>query len=252
MSDTPFPAGTGADPGTAAGPDTSAGPDTVAAARALRAGGAVILPNPSPLTYVVTATTPRAVNDAKGRRAGQEVALWVHEDATWWSLATALDLEPAALRAAFTLLREQLVTLLVPVRAGAPAPPWTDPALRDGHLLLFGAQWTPVSTLLRSFPRLYVSSANRTGMPPADTAARATAMFGPGVPVVDADHLRCPGTPHAATTMLRMGTGGDLSHVRRGAQDRAHGADPDAYPAYLRATEPHRWRPFGQGSPAST
>ncbi|CAM5291142.1 hypothetical protein SAVIM338S_00301 [Streptomyces avidinii] len=211
-------------------------PDTSAAAHALRAGKAVILPNPSPLTYVVTATTPGAVNEAKGRPTGQEVALWVHDDAVWSELGAALDLTPAALRTAFTLLREQLVTLLVPVRADVPPSPWTAPAFRDGHLLLFGANWRPLSPLLERFPRLYVSSANRTGQPPAPSAVRATAMFGPGVPVVDADALRRPGAPHAATTMLRIGRGGDLAHVRHGAQDQAHGPDPDAYLAHLRST----------------
>lgn len=215
-------------------------PDTGAAADALRAGGAVILPNPSPLTYVVAATTPGAVNDAKGRPTGQEVALWVHDDAVWRALATELALTPAALRTAFALLREERVTLLVPVRADARPSPWTGPALRDGHLLLFGAQWGPLSALLTGFPQLYVSSANRTGQPPADTAARATAMFGPGIPVVDAEALRRPGTPHAATTMLRIGSGGDLEHVRRGAQDQAHGPEPEAYLAHLRAAHAGR------------
>ncbi|MCX4775634.1 hypothetical protein [Streptomyces sp. NBC_01264] len=211
-------------------------PDTgAAAAAALRAGGAVILPNPSPLTYVVAATAPGAVNDAKGRPTGQEVALWVHDDAVWSDLGPQLALAPAALRTAFALLREERVTLLVPVRPDARPSPWTGPALRDGHLLLFGAHWSPLSALLTDFPHLYVSSANRTGQPPADTAARATAMFGPGIPVVDADALRHPGTPHAATTMLRIGSGGELAHVRRGAQDRAHGPDPEVYLAHLRA-----------------
>ncbi|MFF3212644.1 hypothetical protein ACFYYB_18480 [Streptomyces sp. NPDC002886] len=210
-------------------------PDTNAAADALRAGRAVILPNPSPLTYVVAATTPGAVNDAKGRPTGQEVALWVHDDAVWSDLGQELALTPAALRTAFALLRDERVTLLVPVRAQARPSPWTGPALRDGHLLLFGAHWRPLSPLLTGFPHLYVSSANRTGQPPADTAARAAAMFGPGVPVVDADALRRPGTPHAATTMLRIGAGGDLAHVRGGAQDRAHGPGPEAYLTHLRA-----------------
>ncbi|WP_327257824.1 hypothetical protein [Streptomyces sp. NBC_01244] len=125
----------------------------------------------------------------------------------------------------------------MPVRADAWPSPWTGPALRDGHLLLFGAHWRPLSPLLTGFPRLCVSSVNRTGRPPADTAARATAMFGPGIPVVDADALRHPGTPHAATTMLRIGSGGDLALVRRGAQDRAHGPDPDLYLARLRAAQ---------------
>lgn len=204
-----------------------------AAVHALQAGEAAILPNPSPLTYVVTATTPRAVNAAKGRPTGQDVALWVHDDTAWSDLGPHLDLAPDALHTAFGLLREELVTLLVPVRADAAPCAWTAPALRDGHLLLFGAHWQPLSGLLTRFPHLYVSSANRTGQPPAATAAGARAMFGPGVTVVDADALRHPDAAHAATTMLRIGPAGDLTHVRHGAQDRAHGPDPQAYLAHL-------------------
>ncbi|WP_327308882.1 2-isopropylmalate synthase [Streptomyces sp. NBC_01298] len=94
---------------------------------------------------------------------------------------------------------------------------------------------TVVLTHLASRRVLRTVAGRRTGQPPADTAARATAMFGPGIPVVDADALRRPGTSHAATTMLRIGAGGDLAHVRGGAQDRAHGPDPEAYLTHLRA-----------------
>ncbi|GAB7184608.1 hypothetical protein ATKI12_4439 [Kitasatospora sp. Ki12] len=208
--------------------------DTSPAAHALTAGRAVILPNPSPLTYVVTATTPQAVNNAKGRPTDQEVALWVHDDTTWTDLTARLDLTPTALRTAYTLLRDHLVTLLVPVHTDTPPPAWTTPALRDGHLLLFGTRWHPLTPLLDRFPRLYVSSANRTGQPPAATAPQATAMFGPETPVTDADTLRRTGTPHAATTMLRITPGGDLAHIRHGAQDQAHGSDPNRYLAHLR------------------
>ncbi|BDH05308.1 hypothetical protein [Streptomyces seoulensis] len=210
--------------------------DTGRAADALTTGRAAVLPNPSPLTYVVAATDPQAVNRAKGRPTGQEVALWVHGDATWTSLAPALDLTPAALDTALDLLRVELLTLLVPVRADAPPPDWATPALRDGHLLLFGAHWQPLAPLLARFPLLYVSSANRTGHTPAPTATRAAAMFGPGVPVTDADHLRSAGTPHAATTMLRIAPDGSLTHVRHGAQDHAHGPDPSRYLEHLERT----------------
>ncbi|QMU70490.1 hypothetical protein [Streptacidiphilus sp. P02-A3a] len=209
--------------------------DTGPAADALAAAGAAILPNPSPLTYVVAATDPRAVNNAKARPAGQEVALWLHHDATWTDLVPALDLTSTALGTALDLLRVELVTLLVPVRANASAPAWSLPALRDGHLLLFGARWQPLAPLLARFPRLYVSSANRTGQAPAATAAQAAAMFGPGIPVTDADHLRDPGTPHAATTMLRIAPDGALAHIRHGAQDRAHGTNSARYLEHLGA-----------------
>ncbi|MFJ1707511.1 hypothetical protein [Kitasatospora sp. NPDC088346] len=209
--------------------------DTGVVAAALADGRAAILPNPSPLTYVVAATAPAVVNHAKGRPAGQEVALWVHHDAAWHGLGAALALSPAALRSALTLLRDELVTLLVPVRAGEPVPGPALPALRDGHLLLFGARWRPLAPLLGGFPLLYVSSANRTGRAPVATTAEAVAAFGPGVPVLGADALRDAGAPHAATTTLRIAADGSLALVRRGAQDRAHGPDPAGYLARLRA-----------------
>lgn len=46
-----------------------------AVADALRAGRPVVVPNPAPLTYVIAARDPRAVNVAKGRPAEQSVAL---------------------------------------------------------------------------------------------------------------------------------------------------------------------------------
>ncbi|MFJ4479513.1 Sua5/YciO/YrdC/YwlC family protein [Streptomyces xanthochromogenes] len=215
--------------------------DIGTAANALATGQAVILPNPSPLTYVVAATTPEAVNNAKARPADQEVALWVHSDTTWTELTPELDLTPAALGTALNLLRVEMITLLVPVRIDTVPPVWATPALRDGHLLLFGAHWPPMARLLARFPRLYVSSANRTGRPPAPTATHATAMFGPDIPVVDADRLRDTGTLHAATTMLRIASDGTLTHIRHGAQDHAHGSNPQHYLRHLdraRGVEP--------------
>ncbi|HEV2637298.1 MAG TPA: hypothetical protein VGX23_19250 [Actinocrinis sp.] len=217
-------------------PTTSAPLNTDAAAQALSAGRAAILPNPSPLTYVVAATTPQAVNNAKARPTDQEVALWVHDDTTWTDLTRALDLPPAALSTALALLRTELVTLLVPVRADTRPPAWALPALREGHLLLFGSRWQPLTPLLAQFPRLYVSSANRTGQPPAATAAQAAAMFGPDIHVTDSDHLRNTGTAHAATTMLRIAPDGTLTHIRQGAQDQAHGPDPASYLKWLLTT----------------
>lgn len=56
-----------------------------AAAEALRAGSAVVFPNPYPLTSVVAATAPDVVNTAKGRPADQAVALWLVDDDPWSS-----------------------------------------------------------------------------------------------------------------------------------------------------------------------
>ncbi|MEV4612705.1 hypothetical protein AB0K43_08890 [Kitasatospora sp. NPDC049258] len=224
-------------------------PGTVEVRRALAAGRAAVLPNPSPLTYVVAATTPYAVNTAKGRPAGQEVAAWVHAAAAWEGLAPALDLTPAAIRSATVLLRRELVTLLVPLREGAAAPDWIAPAVRDGHALLFGARWAPLAGLLAAHPRLYVSSANRTGRPPAATAAGAAAMFGERAPVLDGDALREHGRPHAATTMLRIAADGRPALVRRGAQDAAHGPDPAHYLRWLGTPSAAAAAPPGPAGP---
>lgn len=237
---------------------------------ALAAGSAIVLPGPPPLTYVVAATTPAAVNTAKGRPAGQEVAAWITGDVTWASLSGMLALDAAGVALARRLLVDEQVTLLVPLRADVPAADWLAPAVRDGYALLFGARWGPLRVLHERFPLLYVSSANRTGHAPAAHAAAARAMLGPHIPVLDADALppqagagADAGPRRAATTMLRLrhrlptqttsagetsaggaAAGGGVSGgvviggwavdlVRRGAQDAAH-PDPAAYLAELR------------------
>jgi tRNA A37 threonylcarbamoyladenosine synthetase subunit TsaC/SUA5/YrdC len=183
---------------------------------ALRSGAAVVLPNPSPLTYVVAATSPEAVNRAKRRPASQEVAVWVLSDDIWAEIAAVTDLtdpDPA-----YRLLREARITALLPVRRPASVLPWLVPAIRDDHALLFGTCWPPILPALGSFPYLYVSSANRTGRPPAAAAAEAAEMFGEEV-VLDGDAARDPSVRHAATSMVRISPDGALELVRSGATD---------------------------------
>ncbi|GAA2586464.1 hypothetical protein GCM10010435_75810 [Winogradskya consettensis] len=197
----------------------------------LLAGGAVVLPNPFPLTYVVTARVPAAVNRAKGRPADQAVALWCHDDETLASVLAFSALDPGSASAALArrLLREELVTLLLPMRT---VPDFLAPATRDGWTLLFGAR----SPLVAGHPLLYVSSANRSGSPPAATAAAARAMFPADVPVLDSG----PDAPgeRAATTTLRLHADGRLELHRRGAQDRLLGTD--AYLDRLRSAGQRR------------
>lgn len=204
-------------------------PGVAEARHALAAGRVAIVPNPTPLAYGIAAITPHAVNAAKGRPQDQAVAVWLHDDTAWQDLAPALNLQPAALRTAFALLRRELVTLLVPLRDHTPLPAWITPAVREGHALLYGGRWAPLTRLLADFPQLYASSANRTGHPPAVTAAQATAIFGRHVPVVNGDALRDLNRPHFSTTMLRIAPEGNLTLVRHGAQDTANGLDPAAY-----------------------
>ncbi|MER7582612.1 hypothetical protein [Kitasatospora sp. NPDC097691] len=205
--------------------------DVDGARAALRRGAAVVLPNPAPLTSVVAATDPQAVNTAKGRPAGQAVALWAHDPDTATALAPVLDLDPRLSAVARRLLADELVTLLVPLRSGARGPSWLSPATRDGWTLLFGARWTPLLPVLADHPVLYVSSANRTGHPPAGSAATAAAMFPATVPILGSASLtgadREPAEgPRAATTTLRLHPDGRIDLHRHGAQDRpypAHG-----------------------------
>ncbi|MFD5824382.1 hypothetical protein [Lentzea sp. NPDC060358] len=200
------------------------------AAAALRAGEAVVLPNPFPLTSVVAATSPEAVNKAKQRPAGQAVALWLVDDDLWAEFARALDLDGPTRRFARDLLVRERLTLLVPVLP-EPLPAWAREAVRDDHVLVFGACWPPVLPVLAGVAPLHVSSANRTGSTPAASQAEARAAFAAEVHVLDVARY-APGEGRAATTTLRVGRGRALTHTRRGAQDRAHGT-PDAYVAHL-------------------
>ncbi|MGH7883532.1 MAG: hypothetical protein ACREN8_11640 [Candidatus Dormibacteraceae bacterium] len=204
-------------------------PGIAEARHALAAGRVAILPNPTPLAYGVAAITPHAVNVAKGRLRDQAVSVWLHDDTAWQDLVPALNLPPAARQTALALLRREFVTLLVPLRDHPLLPAWITPAVREGYALLYGGRWAPLTRLLADFPQLYVSSANRTGHPPAATAAQATAIFGIHAPVVDADALRDLSQHHSSTTMLRIAPDGNLTLVRRGAQDAANGPDPAAY-----------------------
>ncbi|MER5553807.1 hypothetical protein ABT001_19410 [Streptomyces sp. NPDC002793] len=207
--------------------------------QSLSHGRAVVLPNPAPLTCVVAATTPHAVNLAKGRPADQAVALWIHHSRTLATVIDALDLGPDLAAAARRLLTEERVTLLAPLREGLPLPDWMGPAAKDGWTLLFGARWAPLLPVLEEHPLLYVSSANRTGHPPAATASDARAMFPDDVPVLDpaelpGAHEEREGTPRAATTTVRLHRDGSVGVHRNGAQDRLYPSG--GYVDHLRTT----------------
>ncbi len=207
--------------------------EPAAAADALRAGSAVVFPNPYPLTSVVAATSPDVVNTAKGRPADQAVALWLVDDERWTEFADALDLDNATRGLARDLLVHERLTLLLPL-VTARVPDWASPATRDGHALVFGACWDPLRPILTGIGHLHVSSANRTGHRPAATPAEARAMFPPEVHVLDATD-GSPDAGRAATTTLRVSRHHGLAHTRSGAQDRDH-SGPDAYLAHLHAS----------------
>ncbi|ROQ63743.1 telomere recombination protein [Streptomyces sp. 840.1] len=204
--------------------------------RALRGDAAVVLPNPPPLTHVVTATRPHTVNEAKARPAAQPVALWAHHPATLRTVTACTGLDPAGTALAGRLLAEEHLTLLLPLRTDTRLPAWLPPACKDGWVLLFGARWHPLVPLLDDHPVLYVSSANRTGHQPATTPAEALAMFPASVPVL---HLPHPGDDPAdsatrrATTTVALHPDGNLALHRTGAQDQPY-PHPDDYLAHLR------------------
>ena len=213
------------------------------ARQSLREGAAVVLPNAAPLTHVVTATRASTVNEAKGRPSDQPVALWAHHPDTLASLDQVWDLGREAAETARWMLAEERLTVLVPVRpdpSGRPA--WLGPAVKDGWMLLFGARWQPLVPLLDEHPVLYVSSANRTGHPPAATAEDALRMFPPGVEVLrrpdgGTEPRAADGPARRATTTIRLHTDGSTKLHRHGAQDQDT-TGPDAYLRRLRRRRP--------------
>lgn len=194
------------------------------ACRALAAGRAVVVPNPSPMTYGVVATDPRAVNALKGRPPDQNVAVSLHDPAEWQAVVPCLDLPADWPDRVWALLGRRL-SLLVPLRSSYPE--WLAPAVRSGYLAVFSGWWAPTARLWDGFPRLYGSSANRTGQRPAATAAEAIDSFGSDAVVVDADALRDPGRPHGASTMVRIAPDGEPNVHRPGIQDA--GLDPQEF-----------------------
>ena len=188
------------------------------------------IPNPPPLTYVLAASDPRAVNTAKGRPADQSVAVWVTTDPIWDELANVIALQQHATEMARQLLVGELVTLLVPVDP-CRQPQWLAPAVRDGHALLFGARWAPLRDIFADAGVLYVSSANRTGSAPAETAEQIDHAFGSSVPVLELPDWQ-PGLRRRATTTVRIYDDGALKVTREGAQDHVFGG-PSPYLDHL-------------------
>lgn len=181
----------------------------------LAEGRPVVVPNPSPMTYGVVGPDAGLVNALKQRPPDQSVAISLH-DTQWPRLVPALDVPEGALPRIAELLRLR-VSLLVPVHETYPR--WMAPAVRSGYLAVFRGWWEPAATLWDRFPRLFGSSANRTGQPAAASAAQARATFGDDAPIVDGDALRDPGVAHAPSSMVRVAPDGTVTRYRSGAQD---------------------------------
>lgn len=190
-----------------------------AACAALAAGRAVVLPNATPLAYILVATSPRAVNRVKGRALEQSVGITLYDDADWRALQPMLDLTPDAFARMLSLMRQQLLSFLAPVRPNAELPEWLRPAVRDGWLGAFAGRWRPLTPLWERFPRLFGSSANRTGQPPVGSAAEAAAVFGDQTVVIDGDAQRELAATRGASTILRIWPDGTIALHRTGAHD---------------------------------
>ncbi|MGW7681712.1 META domain-containing protein [Kribbella sp. NPDC054772] len=195
------------------------------AVEALREGSAVVVATPSPMTYVVVARDPRAVNALKGRPVDQPVGISVHSEAAHDQLFRYLDLRADALAMVDFALAER-ITVLAPIRSDPAMPEWLTPAVQDGWVLFFDGYWGPLAFLWESHPFLYGSSANRTGEAPAASAAEARSQFPARTMIIDADHLRTPAATHAASTVIRVDADGQPALHRSGFRDQAAGG-PD-------------------------
>jgi tRNA A37 threonylcarbamoyladenosine synthetase subunit TsaC/SUA5/YrdC len=179
-------------------------------------GEAIVVPMPSPLAYCVVATTPEAINEAKGRPHNQEVASWTLDTN---QILDHVEVDPREARLLPWLLHDEGLTVLLSPRADQPIPCHWRPSYRDGRVLLFGIRWRHLEGWMTTCKRpLYISSANRTGMPSAVTTAEVRAQMPSGIFIVDGDELRDPERKHGSTTMVRFGNGA-LQVVRHGIHD---------------------------------
>ncbi|MFI5695498.1 META domain-containing protein [Kribbella sp. NPDC051586] len=192
------------------------------AVEAMRAGGAVVVTNPSPMTYGVVARDARAINRLKGRPVDQPVGISIHGETAHDQLFRYLDVGTDT-RAAIDFALAERITVLAPIRPDPTRPEWLAPAIQDGWVVFFDGCWGQLAYLWTSFPFLYGSSANRTGEAPAASAAEARRQFPGGTMVIDADHLREPAATYGASTMIRVEPDGRMSLHRSGIQDQAAG-----------------------------
>ncbi|WP_410789773.1 META domain-containing protein [Kribbella sp. C-35] len=192
------------------------------AVEVLRGGGAVVVTNPSPLTYGVVARDARAVNLLRGRPVDQPVAISVHSEAAHDQLFHYLDL-PTDVLATIDFALAERISVLAPIRSDPTMPEWLAPAIKDGWVLFFDGYWGPMAYLWESHPFLYGSSANRTSEAPVTSAAEARAQFPADTMIIDADDRRTPAAAYGARTIIRVAPDGGLTLHRPGIQDQAAG-----------------------------
>lgn len=194
----------------------------------LDAGRAVILPLPTPLPYIVASPDAAAVNTVKRRPSGQPVGLAA---ADFSLIIPHVDLDTDTLALARWLTADQMLNLLLPVRAGGPA--WMRPSTSKGWLGMTLACSSQTRALLNQRGHLYVSSANHTGCPAALTAPAADAAFGGQLLVINGDPAREPFSVSGSATILRIGPHRHLQVVRHGIHDATFAGDTNQFMRHL-------------------
>ncbi|MBE9227561.1 hypothetical protein IQ264_19205 [Phormidium sp. LEGE 05292] len=189
--------------------------------RHLSEGQPVVLPNPSPLPYVVVAISQVIVNGLKCRSIDQYVASFI---GTFETVKQYFNLDQHGMEIAEECLIEKKMTVLCPVKNDIEVPAFLQPSLTNNHVLLFAAHLAGLQQLCLKFPSLYVSSGNVTKMEPKQFCTDVQAQFKEfGNPefrllLVDGDHFRDRHQRHGSTTMVMVSPTGKLSIKRKGIQ----------------------------------
>lgn len=184
-------------------------------------GDPVVLPNPTPLPYMVVAVSPAIINMVKRRSADQAVASFI---GGFESIKRYADLGDDGMELSERCLIKDRMTVLCPVRNDVEVPPFLVPAIKENYMLLFAAHLPDLQEMCCQLPPLYVSSGNLTAMKPEQLCSDVEAQFvRPGGPdinllIVDGDHLRDQSQRHGSTTMVKISHTASISVVRDGIQ----------------------------------
>ncbi|MEC4814968.1 MAG: hypothetical protein SAK29_17060 [Scytonema sp. PMC 1069.18] len=189
--------------------------------RHLSQGQPVVLPNPSPLPYVVVAVSPVIINSIKRRSLDQNVASFIGKFKT---VKQYFNLDQYGMEIAEKCLVEKKMTVLCPLKNDIEVPPSLLPSFKNNHVLLFASHLTGLKQLCLQFSSLYVSSGNVTKLEPKQFCTDVQAQFQEfGNPefkllLVDGDHFRDRHQRHGSTTMVRISPTGNISVQRKGIQ----------------------------------
>jgi tRNA A37 threonylcarbamoyladenosine synthetase subunit TsaC/SUA5/YrdC len=194
----------------------------------LSRGEPIIIPTPSPLTYVFFSDVPGAINEAKGRPADQPTGL---TPTSLGVIRPYLAVDDDLAEMIGWLVFSEYVSVLAPAVQTVPA--WLAPGVVNGVAAFAGAWLSELSPLFRNRAYAYSSSANLTGTQSATTAGEADAAFGGRLTVIDGDPYRRPEIDHGPSTMVSVAADGTLALRRHGISDAAFG-DGDRFIADLR------------------